>query len=434
MRSKWPNKGWCLKRTPFASSVFFFNIWKRGREVCVNGVFCYTVSTMKIALINNLYPPYARGGAEQVVKRTVEGLMKQGHEVVLITSTPEGEYKETKGNLTIYRIRPKNIFYYTHAHRHHVISRFIWHLIDMFNISVSKEVSRILTYEKPDIVHTHNLMGLSFLIPQTIRRHEIRHVHTVHDVQLVEPSGIILKTEETSWRYTGVPTKIYTWIMKKLMGSPDVVISPSQFLLDFYKDRGFFVDSDKTLLRNPLTLSFDVQDRSRDNDVFNFLYLGQIEKHKGVFLLAEAFKHVDNAMLHIAGGGSQLDDLKKQVGNNHNVKFYGRVERDKLPEIFSHMDMTVVPSLCYENSPTVIFESLYFGVPVLASHIEGIAELIDEGNNGFTFKAGDLTSLTQRIQWCINHTDEIENMRIKIPADSRPEGEYVVQLLELYGV
>ncbi len=389
---------------------------------------------MKICLINNLYPPYARGGAEQVVKRTVEGLIKRGHEVVLVTSTPEGEYKETKDNLIIYRIRVKNIFYYTYAHKHHVISRFLWHVIDMFNVSVSKEVSRILMYEKPDIVHTHNLMGLSFLIPQAIRRHDMRHVHTVHDVQLVEPSGIILKTEEHSWRYTGFPTRIYTWIMKKLMGSPDVMISPSQFLLDFYRERGFFISSAKTLLRNPLTLNFEEGDEGRGTrDEFDFLYLGQVEEHKGVFLLVKAFKSIKNAKLHIAGGGSQLDELKKQVGDSQNIKFYGRVERNKLPELFSHMDMTVVPSLCYENSPTVIFESLYFGIPVLASRIEGIVELINEGNNGFTFEAGDVTSLTKKIQWCIENKSQIENMKIKIPADSRPEGEYVGKLLGLYG-
>ncbi|PLX27191.1 hypothetical protein C0581_03630 [Candidatus Parcubacteria bacterium] len=388
---------------------------------------------MKICIINNLYPPYARGGAEQVVKRTVEGLLKKGNEVVLITSTPDEEGVEEQKNLKIYRTRPRNIFFYTQAHKHDIFSRSLWHVIDMFNFSVSKEVKRILTWEKPDIVHTHNLMGLSFLIPGTIRSLGIRHVHTVHDVQLVEPSGIILKTRENSWRYTGFPTQVYTWIMKKLLGSPEVVISPSQFLLDFYKTRGFFEKSNTTLLRNPLTLTFERSKSEKKDKEFNFLYLGQVEEHKGVFLFAEAFRDIQNAKLHIAGDGSKLEELKKLTKGNDNVTYYGRVERDKLPELFSNMDVTVVPSLCYENSPTVIFESLYFGVPVLASRIEGIAELIEEGENGFTFEAGDTTSLKEKLEWCVKNKIDIENMRIKIPTTGESEGEYVHRLLNLYG-
>ena len=387
---------------------------------------------MKICIINNLYPPYARGGAEQVVKRTVEGLLKEGNEVVLITSTPDEEGVEEQKNLKIYRTRPRNIFFYTQAHKHDAFSRFLWHVIDMFNFSVSKEVKRILTWEKPDIVHTHNLMGLSFLIPSTIRSLGIRHVHTVHDVQLVEPSGIILKTKENSLRYTGVLTQMYTWVMKKLLGSPEVVISPSQFLLDFYKTRGFFEKSNTTLLRNPLTLTFERSKSERKDKEFNFLYLGQVEEHKGVFLLLEAFKNIKNTKLHIAGDGSKLGDLKELTKENNNVTYYGRVERDKLPELFSNMDVTVVPSLCYENSPTVIFESLYFGVPVLASRIEGIAELIEEGENGFTFEAGDTMSLQEKLEWCVEHRIDIEKMSIKIPTTGGSEGEYIGKLVELY--
>lgn len=391
---------------------------------------------MKICIINNLYPPHARGGAEQVVKRTVDGLTQAGHDVVLITSTPKGGWKETDNKLKIYRIKPKNIFFYTQAHERTILTRLLWHFFDIFHFGSAKYVEKILKEERPDVVHTHNLMGIGFLIPRVIRKLKIRHVHTVHDVQLVEPSGIILKTKEKSWRYNGLPTKVYTWIMKKLFASPEVVISPSQFLLDFYNERGFFVNSYTTLVRNPLTLDFTEAVDSKQwtvdsgHNIFNFLYLGQIEKHKGVFLLVQAFQNIENAKLHIVGSGSQLEGLKKQAGNN--VRFYGRVDREKLPELFQKMDVTVVPSLCYENSPTVIFESLYFGVPVLASRIEGIAELIREGENGFTFEAGNADSLRDKLQWCVKNREQIKNMSTKIPTQSRSESEYVEKLLQLY--
>ncbi len=208
---------------------------------------------MKICIINNIFPPYDRGGAEQVVVRTVEGLCAAGHEVVVITSSPNGEEIECAENLKIYRIHPRNIFFYTNAQHHHFFARFLWHVIDIFNFGTAAWIKKILLKEKPDIVHTHNLMGLSFLIPGVVRRLRIRHIHTVHDVQLVEPSAMILKEKEHGIRYNGLHTKLYSAILRRLMGSPQLVISPSNFLKEFYAERGFFRKSKFEIVRNPMT-------------------------------------------------------------------------------------------------------------------------------------------------------------------------------------
>ena len=394
---------------------------------------------MKICIINNIYPPYHRGGAEQVVVKTVEGLIKAGHEVIVITSTPEKENFQTNVFLKIYQLHPKNIYFYTEGHKHNFLSRVVWHALDIFNFGIAKKVKNILEKEKPDIVHTHNLMGLSFLIPSVIRELKIKHLHTVHDVQLVEPSGMILKTKEKSWRYNGLPTKIYTWLMKQMMGSPEVVISPSQFLLGFYGDRGLFEKSNFIVLRNPLTFSEEVLSK-KNTPNFNFLYVGQIEEHKGILFLTEAFvKHLanndGNCKLHIVGGGSQLEKIKQMASlYPQNILIYGRKQREELPELFSKMDMTIVPSLCYENSPTVIFESLYFEVPVLASNIEGIAELIQVNINGLTFKAGDSASLVDKIKWCTEHKEEIEQMsgKTKETVVGYSVESYVDKLVKFY--
>ena len=370
---------------------------------------------MNICLISNIYPPYHRGGAEQVVVKTVEGLLEAGHRVVLITATPGQEEIEQKEGLTIHRIHPKNIFFYTNAHEHGFISRLLWHVIDIFNIGVSKQVKKILQEEQPDVVHTHNLMGLSFLIPKTIRRLGLRHIHTVHDVQLVEPSGIIFKEKENSWRYTGLPTKLYTALLKHLMGSPDVVISPSQFLKNFYSSRGFFQDSSFVIVRNPVTVSIPEVNDKTIGETVHFLYIGQIEKHKGIFVLMDAFGMLSekDVALHIVGSGSELEAIRKQAADDNRIEVHGRVTREQLPGLFSTMSVSVVPSLCYENSPTVIFESLAFGVPVIASDIEGVAELIVEGENGRTFEAGNAKALSDALSWCASHTSDIESMSKK---------------------
>lgn len=392
---------------------------------------------MKVCLINNIYPPYARGGAEQVVERTVSGLLDAGHEVVLVTSTPDQPGIEKTAGLTIYRIQPGNLFFYTEAHNHLWISRLLWHVIDIFNWQAAKQIKKIIILEKPAVVHTHNLMGLSFLLPYLIRKLQIRYIHTVHDVQLVEPSGMILKQFENTWRYHGLPTRLYTALMKKLCGSPAVVISPSQFLREFYVKRGFFPQSLVEIVRNPLTFDLATEFKKIGDGPLKFLYVGQIESHKGVMELVQAFLTLDKKLaveLHVVGGGSELELIKKMAESDSRIIVYGRVERPDLPGIFSRMDVTVVPSLCYENSPTVIFESFASGVPVLASNIEGIAELIRENENGVTFPAGNGTVLAERLYWCFEHRSELMAMRsnTKNSIQGLSLAEYIARLEKIY--
>ncbi len=394
---------------------------------------------MKVCLINNIYPPYARGGAEQVVERTVTGLLKAGHEVVLITSTPTKPGLEKTDKLSIYRISVGNLFFYTDAYKHSWFSRLVWHAIDIFNWPAAQQIKKIIEQEKPDVVHTHNLMGLSFLLPRLIRKLKIRHIHTVHDVQLVEPSGMILKQSEYAWRYHGFPIRLYTALMRKLIGSPAVVISPSQFLREFYLTRNFFPQSKVEIVRNPLTFDLVSISKKGGEGPVKFLYVGQIEPHKGVLELVEAFLKLDKnlpAELHIVGGGSDLKKITDLVKADIRIKIYGRVERTVLPKIFAAMDVTVVPSLCYENSPTVIFESFAFGIPVLASNIEGIAELIIEGKNGFTFPAGKILALTESLLWCFEHRAKLSDMQVSTQNSIQGLSleEYITRLEKIYQV
>ena len=395
---------------------------------------------MKVCLINNLYPPYSRGGAEHVVFSTVQGLLARGDEVVVITTAPQASGLTEEAKLKIYRFQPRNVFFYTQARKHNWLARWLWHIIDMFHFGAARYVKKILEAEKPDIVHTHNLMGMSFLIPGVIRRLGLRHLHTVHDVQLVEPSGIILKLREKSWRYNNFPTFVYSYIMKKLLGCPDVVISPSQFLLDFYAAHNFFAKSKKVMLRNPVARrADDIGPERHPYNHIRFLYLGQIEEHKGVVFLVDAFRRLVrraglNAELNIVGDGSKFKPLKLLTANETRIILRGKVDRVELPKLFEDTDITVVPSLCYENSPTVIFESFSFGVPVLASRVEGIAELIREGENGLTFETGNAGDLEEKLLWCVNNIYKVVEMGGKTGnfLKGLSTADYINKLGELY--
>ena len=172
----------------------------------------------------------------------------------------------------------------------------------------------------------------------------------------------------------------------------------------------------------------------KENAKLVLLYVGQIEYHKGITVLIDTVErlHSDEFELHIAGGGSLLEEIKKRTEKLPHVHIHGRVEKEKLRELYKTADITVVPSLCYENSPTVIFESFSFHTPVLASKIEGIAELIEEGKNGITCEAGNVNKLAEKIIWSVSHRSELERMRNFITIPQTSNKEYITSLEESY--
>jgi len=115
---------------------------------------------------------------------------------------------------------------------------------------------------------------------------------------------------------------------------------------------------------------------------------------------------LEKRKLIIVGVGSALREAQQLAGNNSQIEFMGYVPNQELGQIFALADATVVPSLCYENSPTVIFESLSYGVPVLAARIGGI-EFIKDDYNGFTFEAGDEADLLRVLKFALQNKNRL---------------------------
>lgn len=403
---------------------------------------------MKIGIISNLYPPFIRGGAELVAAMQAEGFKKAWQHVFVISSRPAkvkiykntafntglwGKDKDEINNVTVYSFNPVNLYYYLDDFRYPAFIRLFWHIIDTFNIFSYFSVKKILLEEKPDVLITHNLMGIGFLLPRLIKKLKIKHVHIVHDVQLVTPSGLIIKGQEKSFSHKFFKISGYSKLMSKLMGSPDIVVSPSNFLLDFYTKNNFFKNSKKIVLANPIRSLIRIEKRPTPN--LELIYLGQINKSKGVLDLIKNFQKIKlpHIRLHIVGAGQDLARAKDLASDDKRIVFHGWLPNDKLAPLLSQMDVMVVPSLCYENSPTVIYESLSMGIPVLAAEIGGVAELVKEGSNGWIFPAGDFDVMLKKINNIYIQRDKIKLLAdncYRSVADSLID-KYIQNLLEI---
>ena len=360
---------------------------------------------MKICIVSNLYPPIIRGGAEIIASSMAKGLKQAWNNVFIISSRPHIKNRniinhnfittDEVENIDVFRFYPPNIYYYLDDYKYPGFIRLIWHVFDIFNIFSYFRVKKILLEEKPDIIISHNLMGLGFLLPILFRKLKIKHIHVLHDVQLAFLSGLIIKGKEKSLEYRLLKLFGYDKLMNKLIGSPDIVISPSKFLLNYYKEKKFFKDSEKYVLPNPILNIKELKKQTDHN--LNLLYLGQVNKSKGVIGLIKSFSKIKlpHIKLHIVGIGNDLKLAKKMAKDDKRIIFHGWLLHHKLSSILSKTDVLVLPSLCYENSPTVIYESLSMGIPVLAADIGGSVELIKENKNGWIFKAGDFNSMSK---------------------------------------
>jgi glycosyltransferase involved in cell wall biosynthesis len=137
-------------------------------------------------------------------------------------------------------------------------------------------------------------------------------------------------------------------------------------------------------------------ERSRPKDNYlDLLYLGQVVRHKGLAILAEALKMVnrDDLRLHVAGDGDYLEQLRRELSDWSNVHFYGYVSGEAKADLLSKSDAFVLPSIWYDNAPIAIIEAYRYGLPVIGSNIGGIPEMIQENKTGFLFEPGNVSSL-----------------------------------------
>jgi len=383
---------------------------------------------MKICLINNLYKPYSRGGAEKIVEIIANSLKEKHNDVFILSTKPMfANHKPQTTNHKIYYI---NALYYN-LNRLPKLLRIFWHVIDMLDLGSYLKIKFILKKEQPDIVMTHNLKGVGYLIPRLIKKLKIQHFHTLHDVQLLHPSGLIIYGQEK--QIDSILAKIYTSVCAWLFDSPNIVISPSNWLMQIHTSRKFFSDSKQIILPSPTIPNYHknnlknippsaeeacLPDKQKPERIFKFLYVGQIEKHKGILFLTNVFQKLcddlkkNNCQLAIVGDGSKLKPAKKLASNNKNIKFLGKIGNDGIKRIMAFSDCLIVPSLCYENSPTVIYEAASIGLPVIASRLGGIPELIHE-LGGILFEPTNEGDLMYQMKWVIEHPKNLQKISRK---------------------
>jgi glycosyltransferase involved in cell wall biosynthesis len=171
-----------------------------------------------------------------------------------------------------------------------------------------------------------------------------------------------------------------------------------------------------------------------------FGYVGQIAQHKGLDLLVQAFRGIPagrgEARLVIYGDPARAwpgfrRRLERLASGDERILLAGPFAPAEAPQVYASLDMLVVPSIWYENSPNVILEAFACGVPVLAADLGGMAELVSHERNGLLFPAGDAAALAEALRRVLASPRRLDEWRAALPPVKTVQQE-MEELLALY--
>jgi glycosyltransferase involved in cell wall biosynthesis len=282
-------------------------------------------------------------------------------------------------------------------------------LLNIYNPFIIPVFKQTLKKIDPDIVHIHNFVGnISFSIFNVLQELKIPLIHTAHDYNLICPRSTLLCYSSLSCNIPKTVCKTLRKLQKLLLGKKDVLfIAPSNFLAARLRESGL---GPTIVIPNPVEKEVNIGEKDYSN--FHILYIGRLKWLKGVHVLIKAFRDLKckNVKLHIVGRGPEEEKLKKLAGLDMRIIFHGFVSEIKKQELLQKANITVIPSLWPEPFPMTALESLQRGIPVIASKIGGLPEIVKDEYNGKLFEPGNFEELKRIINELINDGETIRKM------------------------
>ena len=184
----------------------------------------------------------------------------------------------------------------------------------------------------------------------------------------------------------------------------DAVLAPSRFLARMFERNGFAARMQVV----PYGLEpgrVHAAAVTRPRTPLRLAFCGVLSPWKAPHVVIDAVRRTSAAVTLTVHGrleeptfADYIADLRRRAGDDPRIRFAGPYDRTQIDQVFADMDLLVVPSTWYENTPFVVLEAFEAQVPVLASDLGGLSEVVQEGRGGWLFPAGDAAALAQRIE------------------------------------
>lgn len=374
---------------------------------------------MKIAMVMSVYGKDAIGGAERTAGILANNLVRRGHEVTIVSlgaiDSKESNF-ETEFGVKVLQLPLSQLYdpYGLDGVKNQPpassIKKALWHLLDVYNLKMALRVRAAFRKISPDIVMTHTLQGFSVAVWTEAKRVGAKIVHMTHDHALICPATAMTKGPKVC-ESVCTQCAFYSNMRNVLATLPDVVVGPSQIILDRHRKFGWFDDVKSTcVIPNALPENWpDSPTELATSSPMVFGFLGRLDESKGVDTLLSAAKLLPEGGFKIKLGGygdsKQLRDrwLDSTISET-SVEFLGVVNA---AEFISTIDVLVTPSRAHETFCNVVMEAGCLGRPAIVSNRGALPERVEHGNSGWIFPAGDIKELAKLMNNCIKNPIDV---------------------------
>ncbi|MEW5952061.1 MAG: glycosyltransferase family 4 protein [Elusimicrobiota bacterium] len=370
---------------------------------------------MKILIVNTLYKPYVLGGAEKICEYMAYSLKDLGHDVSILTTHKKNLYEEKEflDGIKIIRLPIKNVYWHYYKRKPNPLKRFLWHFIDIYNPWMKKNLTEVLENDKYDIIISHNISGFSSCIWGVAKKLNIPVIQVLHDLYSICPNSNMFNGLK-SCDNRCLKCSLFRFFHPFFSKDVDAVVGVSEYVLKKHLEYGLFKNAlIKTYIRNVLKVDFLPKVKlGKNKKEITFGYIGTLNKAKGVELLLDVFSKINikNNILIAGKGYEKYESYMKDKYSKENILFLGY---QKSEEFFNKIDCLIVPSLCNDTFPTVILESFINCIPVIASNMGGIPEIVNK-YNGYIFNPDKKSELRDIILELVNNPYSLYQKRKKI--------------------
>lgn len=360
---------------------------------------------MKILYLNTLYAPYKGGGVEKTLQTLAECICSRGHEVTVLTTSPEhNNVENTVNDVRIVRTKLANVYWPHKKIRPPSWKRLMWHLFDIYNPVMGTVVSKIIQDLRPDVVSNYSLAGFSAAAWSAIRRSRTPMVQVLNDQYNLCPNSNMFKNNKSCDQQC-LRCRCFRLFHPKLSETVQAVVGTSRFVLERHLQNNLFQRAKIKKVIHDVRLMSPTPKKSliSENNQIQLGFIGTLSPAKGIEMLLNVFMDLDlpNTTLLVAGKGKmRYEESLKARFKSSKIRFLGYSNPKRF---FPMIDMLVVPSICNDTFPGVIIEALAFGVPVVGSSRGGIPEMIKQGKNGYLFDPEhpeDLAAIITKISKC----------------------------------
>lgn len=349
--------------------------------------------------LTTFYPPYSFGGDAMYLYRLAHALGDAGHQVDVIhcldsyhllhPAKPEIEFAE-----------------HPNVRRHELRSGYGW-LSPLLTqqtgrpLLKQKAIRALLNSKEYDVLHFHNtsLLGPKLLAIDPATAGSVK-IYTTHEHWLICPMHVLWKFNSRAcekpeclrcmlvgkrppqlWRYTNMLAEASKCV--------DQFLSPSRFTAQMHADRGFAAPV------APLPYFIERADHDwqqpapRPQERPYFLFVGRLERIKGLHTLIALWEQVMDYDLLVVGTGNEADQLRVLAKANPRIKFLGARPQNELGPLYFHALACLVPSITYETFGIIIIEAFARKTPVIVRDLGALPEVIHDSGGGIVYRTDE---------------------------------------------